>query len=100
MATVGFVFAPLVPLVALAAAVVLWVSSWVYKYQLMFVFVSRVETGGVSTLFTLLLRLNLRKLTWHSQRLWNVVINRVLVAVMLMQLLVTLSKYARVIHRL
>ena len=28
--------------------VVFWISSWVYKYQLMFVFVSRVETGGVS----------------------------------------------------
>ena len=48
MAAVGFVFAPLVPLVAAAAAIVIWVSSWVYKYQLMFVFVSRVETGGVS----------------------------------------------------
>jgi hypothetical protein len=47
MACVGLVFAPLVPLVAIAAAIVFWVSSWVYKYQLMFVFVSRVETGGV-----------------------------------------------------
>ncbi|EKM53375.1 uncharacterized protein PHACADRAFT_259710 [Phanerochaete carnosa HHB-10118-sp] len=70
MATVGFVFAPLAPLVAVAAAIVFWVSSWVYKYQLMFVFVTRVETGG---------------------RLWNVVINRLLVAVMLMQLLITLT---------
>ena len=48
MATVGFVFAPLAPLVPVAAAIVFWVSSWVYKYQLMFVFVSRVESGGVS----------------------------------------------------
>lgn len=48
MACVALVFAPLVPLVAAAAAIVFWVSSWVYKYQLMFVFVSRVETGGVS----------------------------------------------------
>ena len=47
MGTVGLVFAPLAPLVVVAAAVVFWVSSWVYKYQLMFVFVSRVETGGV-----------------------------------------------------
>ncbi|CAL1711427.1 unnamed protein product [Somion occarium] len=46
MGTVGIVFSPLAPLVAVAAAVVLWVSSWVYKYQLMFVFVSQVETGG------------------------------------------------------
>ncbi|KAH8087807.1 DUF221-domain-containing protein [Cristinia sonorae] len=70
MGTVGMVFAPLAPLVAVAAAVVLWVSSWVYKYQLMFVFVSRVETGG---------------------RLWNVVVNRLLVSVILMQLLVVLT---------
>lgn len=48
MGTVGLVFAPLAPLVVLAAAVVLWISSWVYKYQLMFVFVTRVESGGVS----------------------------------------------------
>ena len=47
MAAVGLVFAPLAPLVAVAAAVVFWVSSWVYKYQLMFVFVSKVESGGV-----------------------------------------------------
>jgi hypothetical protein len=48
MVCVGMVFAPLAPLVTAATAVVFWVSSWVYKYQLMFVFVSRVETGGVS----------------------------------------------------
>lgn len=48
MGAVGLVFAPLAPLVALAAAIVFWMSSWVYKYQLMFVFVSKVETGGVS----------------------------------------------------
>ena len=53
MATVGFVFAPLAPLVPVAAAIVFWVSSWVYKYQLMFVFVSRVESGGVSYLLSI-----------------------------------------------
>lgn len=47
MGAVGLVFAPLAPLVVVAAAVVFWISSWVYKYQLMFVFVTRVETGGV-----------------------------------------------------
>lgn len=73
MGTVGMVFAPLAPLVVVAAAIVLWVSSWVYKYQLMFVFISRVETGG---------------------RIWNVVINRLLISVILMQLLVVLSTYA------
>jgi hypothetical protein len=50
MGTVGIVFAPLAPLVPVAAALVMWISSWVYKYQLMFVFVTRVETGGVSVL--------------------------------------------------
>lgn len=49
MGTVGLFFAPLAPLVAVAAAVVFWISSWVYKYQLMFVFVSKTETGGVSS---------------------------------------------------
>lgn len=48
MGAVGLVFAPLAPLVALAAAIVFWMSSWVYKYQLMFVFTSKVESGGVS----------------------------------------------------
>ncbi|ELU41982.1 DUF221 domain-containing protein [Rhizoctonia solani AG-1 IA] len=64
MAAVGLMYAPLAPLVALAgkfeivlaahsltvssAAVVFWLSSLVYKYQLMFVFVSKVESGGVS----------------------------------------------------
>jgi hypothetical protein len=70
MATVGLVFAPLAPLVAVAAAIVFWLSSWVYKYQLMFVFVSKVESGG---------------------RIWNVVINRLLFSVLLMQALMILT---------
>lgn len=70
MGTVGLFFAPLAPLVAIAAMIVFWLSSWVYKYQLMFVFVSKVETGG---------------------RLWNPVINRLLVSVILMQLLMVLT---------
>lgn len=53
MAAVGFLFAPLAPLVALAAAIVFWLSSWLYKYQLMFVFVTKVETGGVRSGFLL-----------------------------------------------
>lgn len=48
MGAVGLIYAPLAPLVSLAAAVVFWISSVVYKYQLMFVFVSKVESGGVS----------------------------------------------------
>ncbi|TFK74590.1 DUF221-domain-containing protein [Pluteus cervinus] len=70
MGAVGLVFAPLAPLVAVAAAIVLWMSSWVYKYQLMFVYVSKVETGG---------------------RLWNVVVNRLLFSALLMQALMVLT---------
>ncbi len=47
MVAVALVFAPLAPLVALAACIVFWMSSFVYKYQLMFVFISKVESGGV-----------------------------------------------------
>lgn len=49
MSAVGLLFAPLAPLVALSAMVVFWLSSWLYKYQLMFVYVTKVETGGVSS---------------------------------------------------
>lgn len=94
MGAVGLVFAPLAPLVALAAAVVLWMSSIVEKYQvnlfqrfrhhisncrtqLMFVYITKVETGG---------------------RLWNVVINRLLFMVILMQLLMTLSMFSAFTH--
>ncbi|KAJ1306005.1 hypothetical protein OPQ81_010720 [Rhizoctonia solani] len=70
MAAVGLMYAPLAPLVALAATIVFWLSSFVYKYQLMFVFVSKVESGG---------------------RLWNVVMNRLLVSVIFMNLIMTLT---------
>ncbi|KAL7277755.1 hypothetical protein ACG7TL_008697 [Trametes sanguinea] len=70
MGAVGLFFAPLAPLVAVAAAVVFWISSWVYKYQLMFVFVSKTETGG---------------------RMWNVVVNRLLAGVILMQCIMLLT---------
>lgn len=55
MGTVGLVFAPLAPLVAVGAAVVMWINSWVYKYQLMFCYISKIETGGVRLLFDRLL---------------------------------------------
>lgn len=70
MATVALVFAPLAPLVVLAGAIVFWIGSWVYKYQLMFVFITKVESGG---------------------RLWNMIINRLLLSVILMQLLMALT---------
>ncbi|KAF5354854.1 hypothetical protein D9756_005449 [Leucocoprinus leucothites] len=69
-AAVGLLFAPLAPLVALAGAIVFWATSWVFKYQLMYIFVTQVETGG---------------------RLWNVVVNRLLVSMIFMQLLMILT---------
>ena len=53
MGAVGLVFAPLAPLVVVAAAIVFWMSSCVYKYQLMFVFITKVESGGVCGFFLL-----------------------------------------------
>ncbi|KAK0212532.1 hypothetical protein DFS33DRAFT_1390912, partial [Desarmillaria ectypa] len=70
LVSVAFLFAPLAPLVPLAAAVVFWLSSWVHKYQLMYVYITKVETGG---------------------RLWNVVINRLLFSVVMMQALLVLT---------
>lgn len=55
MGTVGLVFAPLAPLVVVGAAIVMWINSWVYKYQLMFCYISQIETGGVRLLFDRLL---------------------------------------------
>lgn len=49
MGAVGLLFAPLAPLVPLAAAILFWISHVAYKYLLMYVFVTRVESGGVST---------------------------------------------------
>lgn len=54
MCAVAIMFAPIAPLVALAGAVIFWINSFVYKYQLMFVFVSKVESGGVSTRYSCL----------------------------------------------
>ncbi|CAA7260523.1 unnamed protein product [Cyclocybe aegerita] len=66
MCAAGLLFAPLTPLVSLAAAIVFWLCSWVYKYQLMFVFTTRVESGG---------------------RSWNVVVNRIIFAATFMQVM-------------
>ncbi|KAJ3575057.1 hypothetical protein NP233_g1358 [Leucocoprinus birnbaumii] len=69
-AAVGLLFAPLAPLVALAGAIVFWATSWVFKYQLMYICVTQVETGG---------------------RIWNVIVNRLLACLVFMQLLMTLT---------
>ena len=88
MGTVGLFFAPLAPLVAVAAAVVFWISSWVYKYQLMFVYVSRVETGGVCHAVTI----QLQNILITPQRIWNVITNRMLASLILMQAIMVLSE--------
>ncbi|GAA5914365.1 uncharacterized protein JCM6883_003166 [Sporobolomyces salmoneus] len=67
---VSLVYAPIAPLVVAFGAAAFAVSTWVYKYQLMYVCVSRSETGG---------------------RLWNVAINRILMGVILMHLFMALS---------
>ncbi|KAK4051504.1 hypothetical protein OIO90_004718 [Microbotryomycetes sp. JL221] len=67
---VGLVYAPLAPLVPLFAAAAFAISVWVYKYQLMYMCVSRVETGG---------------------RLWNVCINRILWALITMHVFMGVS---------
>jgi len=70
LGTIGLVFAPLAPLVPVGAVLVIWINSWVLKYKLMFRYVSFVENAG---------------------RLWNPVINRFLVSLLLMQALMLLT---------
>ena len=72
VATVGLIYAPLAPIVVMGATAVFWFSALVYKYQLLYVYVSRAESGG---------------------RMWNVYCNRLIAACILMQLLMILSEY-------
>ncbi|TXT12955.1 hypothetical protein VHUM_01356 [Vanrija humicola] len=66
VATVGLVYAPIAPMVPIGAMIVFWFSSVVYKYQLLYVYISRAESGG---------------------RMWNVYVNRLIINCLLMQLL-------------
>jgi hypothetical protein len=43
---VGLIYAPLAPLVTIGATLAFWFSSVVYKYQLLYVYISRAESGG------------------------------------------------------
>ncbi|KAJ9122705.1 hypothetical protein QFC24_004134 [Naganishia onofrii] len=70
LAAIGMVYAPLAPLVCLGVTLVFWVSSAIYKYQLLYVYVSRVESGG---------------------KLYNVFINRLIACAIFMQLLMILT---------
>lgn len=86
MAAVGLVYAPLAPLVAIGALIAfvfslmvvsgiyfcsVWKLTPQYKYQLLYVYITKAESGG---------------------RQWNVYVNRLYIGVLLMQLLMVLSK--------
>ena len=64
MVAVAFSYAPLAPLVSVFAAVAFFASSMIYKYQLLFVSVTEVESGG---------------------RMWKPAINRMLVCLVFQQ---------------
>ncbi|KAJ1025085.1 hypothetical protein NDA18_004369 [Ustilago nuda] len=70
MAAVAMIYAPLAPLVVIFSAVVFWANSFIYKYQLMYVFVTKHETGGM---------------------LWRPIINRLLVCIGFMQIILILA---------
>ncbi|KLT38381.1 DUF221-domain-containing protein [Cutaneotrichosporon oleaginosum] len=70
IAAVGLVYAPLAPLVAIGALFAFCFSLMVYKYQLLYVYITKAESGG---------------------RMWNVYVNRLYVGVILMQLLMVLT---------
>lgn len=68
-AAIGIIYSCLAPLVTVFIAAMFWLASLVYKYQLLYVYTTKSETGG---------------------RLWQVVINRILVALVLMQVIIAL----------
>ncbi len=70
IAAVAMIYAPLAPLVVVFSAVVFWANSFIYKYQLMYVFVTKHETGGM---------------------LWRPAINRLLVCIGFMQVVLILA---------
>ncbi|BGP43319.1 hypothetical protein JCM10450v2_007469 [Rhodotorula kratochvilovae] len=70
LVVVALVYAPIAPLVALFGVAAFAISYWVGKYNLLYVAVPRSETGG---------------------RLWNVAINRCLMALILMHLFMAVS---------
>ncbi|PWN37890.1 DUF221-domain-containing protein [Meira miltonrushii] len=63
---VGAIYGVLAPLVMIFTAVVFWVSLACYKYQFMYVSVSKVESGGA---------------------LWRLIVNRLLIVLVLMQVI-------------
>lgn len=69
LASIGMIYAPLAPLIPAFAAAVFWMASFVYKYQFIYVYKTKSETGG---------------------RLWNIMVNRLLVTIASMQIIVAI----------
>lgn len=72
--TVSFLFAPLVPMIAVAGLIYFIVTYHVYKYQCLYVFDTRIETGGL---------------------MWPLVVERVFTAQAISQLSVAATFWAR-----
>ncbi|SNX85875.1 uncharacterized protein MEPE_04584 [Melanopsichium pennsylvanicum] len=70
IAALAMIYAPLAPLVVVFSAVIFWINSFIYKYQLMYVFVTKHETGGM---------------------LWRPTINRLLFCIGFMQVILILA---------
>lgn len=70
LAGIAIVYVPLAPLVGIFAAAVLWMASFVYQHQLMYVYTTKSETGG---------------------RLWLLAVNRLLVILVFMQLVIAVA---------
>ncbi|WFC96856.1 hypothetical protein MBRA1_003519 [Malassezia brasiliensis] len=69
LAAIGLIYAPLAPVISAFVAAVFWMASFVYKYQFVFVYKTKSETGG---------------------RLWNVVVNRLLIIIGCMQIIIAI----------
>ncbi|WFD45330.1 hypothetical protein MPSI1_004012 [Malassezia psittaci] len=69
LAAVGILYAPLAPVISAFVAAVFWMASFVYKYQFIYVYKTKSETGG---------------------RLWPKVVNRLLVMIACMQIIVAI----------
>jgi hypothetical protein len=67
---VAMLYACLAPLIVAFAAVVFWSASFIFKYQMCYVYQTKVESGG---------------------RLWRVVVNRLLACIVFMQLILALA---------
>ncbi|WFD06185.1 hypothetical protein MVES1_001527 [Malassezia vespertilionis] len=70
VASIGMIYAPLAPILLAFVAAVFWIASFVYKYQFVYVYVSKTEMGG---------------------RLWSIVVNRFLIVLGFMQVIIGIA---------